>query len=198
MPIEYMGLRNIEGPLAVLEGVAGASNEEMVSMELSGGEKRLGRIIELEGDRAVVQVFEGTSGMSLTNTKTTLSGRPMMMPLSKEVLGRTLDGIGRPIDGLGDYFAEKMCDVNGLPINPVAREYPNNFIQTGISSIDCLMTLIRGQKLPIFTGDGLAHDSIRGDGRKARCCGIFQTLVRAERRSRQCCNVSEPVERSGR
>ena len=160
MPIEYMGLRNIEGPLAVLEGVAGASNEEMVSMELSGGEKRLGRIIELEGDRAVVQVFEGTSGMSLTNTKTTLSGRPMMMPLSKEVLGRTLDGIGRPIDGLGDYFAEKMCDVNGLPINPVAREYPNNFIQTGISSIDCLMTLIRGQKLPIFTGDGLAHDNL--------------------------------------
>ena len=160
MPIEYMGLRNIEGPLAVLEGVAGASNEEMVSMELSGGEKRLGRIIELEGDRAVVQVFEGTSGMSLTNTKTTLSGRPMMMPLSKEVLGRTLDGIGRPIDGLGDYFAEKMCDVNGLPINPVAREYPNNFIQTGISSIDCLMTLIRGKKLPIFTGDGLAHDNL--------------------------------------
>lgn len=160
MPIEYMGLRNIDGPLAVLEGVCGATNEELVSIEISNGEKRMGKIIELEGDKAVVQVFEGTSGMSLTNTKTTLSGKPMMLPLSKEILGRTLDGVGHPIDGLGEYFADKVCDVNGQPINPVSRVYPNNFIQTGISSIDCLATLIRGQKLPIFTGDGLAHDNL--------------------------------------
>lgn len=160
MPIEYMGLHDIQGPLAVIEGIQGASNEEMVSMTLSGGEKRIGKVIELEGDKAVIQVFEGTSGLSLTNTKTMLAGRPMMMPLSKEMLGRALDGIGRPIDGLGDYFADEMRDVNGQPINPVAREYPNNFIQTGISSIDCLSTLIRGQKLPIFTGDGLAHDAL--------------------------------------
>lgn len=113
MPIEYMGLHDIQGPLAVIEGIQGASNEEMVSMTLSGGEKRIGKVIELEGDKAVIQVFEGTSGLSLTNTKTMLGRRPMMMPLSKEMLGRALDGIGRPIDGLGDYFADEMRDVNG-------------------------------------------------------------------------------------
>lgn len=160
MPVEYMGLHDVRGPLAVIDGISGASNEEMVAVTLADGERRLGRIIELEGSRAVIQVFEGTAGLSLTNTKTTLAGRPMMMPLSKEMLGRTLDGLGRPIDGLGDFYADEMRDVNGQPINPVAREYPNNFIQTGISSIDCLSTLIRGQKLPIFTGDGLAHDNL--------------------------------------
>ncbi len=160
MSVEYMGLHSIQGPLAVIEGISGASNEEMVYMTLESGEKRIGKIIELEGDKAVIQVFEGTSGLSLKNTKTMLQGRPMMMPLSTEMLGRALDGIGRPIDGLGDYYADEIADVNGQPINPVAREYPNNFIQTGISSIDCLSTLIRGQKLPIFTGDGLAHDSL--------------------------------------
>lgn len=160
MPVEYIGLHNIQGPLAVIEGISGASNEEMVSVTMDSGEKRIGKIIEIEGDKAVIQVFEGTSGLSLTNTKTKLMGKPMMMPLSKEMLGRTLDGIGRPIDGLGEYYAQERRDVNGQPINPVAREYPNNFIQTGISSIDCLSTLIRGQKLPIFTGDGLAHDSL--------------------------------------
>lgn len=160
MPVEYMGLHDVRGPLAVIDGISGASNEEMVAVTLADGERRLGRIIELEGSKAVIQVFEGTAGLSLTNTKTTLAGRPMMMPLSKEMLGRTLDGLGRPIDGLGDFYADEMRDVNGQPINPVAREYPNNFIQTGISSIDCLSTLIRGQKLPIFTGDGLAHDNL--------------------------------------
>ena len=160
MAIEYIGLKNIEGPLVVIEGISGASNEEMVTITLDDGSKRIGRIIEMSGDKAVIQVFEGTSGLSLTNTKTKLMGRPMMMPLSKEMLGRTLDGIGRPIDGLGDFYADKTKNVNGEPINPVAREYPNNFIQTGISSIDCLTTLIRGQKLPIFSGDGLPHDNL--------------------------------------
>ena len=112
------------------------------------------------GDRAVIQVFEGTSGLSLTNTKTKFSGEPMRIPLSIEMLGRTLDGAGRPIDGLGDYIADEMRDVNGSAINPVSRVYPNNFIQTGISSIDCLSTLIRGQKLPIFSGDGMPHDEL--------------------------------------
>lgn len=160
MAIEYLGLRNIEGPLAVIEGVSGASYEEMVTMTLDDGSKRIGRIIQINGDRAVIQVFEGTMGLSLTNTKTKMMGKPMQMPLSKEMLGRTLDGIGRPIDGLGDYFADETRDVNGQPINPVSREYPNNFIQTGISSIDCLSTLIRGQKLPIFSGDGMPHDNL--------------------------------------
>ncbi len=160
MAIEYMGLNNIQGPLVVLEGVDDAFYEEMVTVTLDSGEKRIGRVTEIAGDKAVIQVFEGTSDLSLTNTKTKFNGEPMRLPLSKEMLGRTLDGVGRPIDGLGDYFADEIRDVNGLPINPVSREYPNNFIQTGISSIDCLMTLIRGQKLPIFSGDGMPHDEL--------------------------------------
>ena len=160
MPIEYIGLNNIQGPLAVIEGVDNTFYEEMVSMTLDDGTKRMGRVVEISGDKAVVQMFEGTDGLSLENTSTRFTGEPMRLKLSREMLGRTLDGVGRPIDGMGDYFAEEMRDVNGSPINPVAREYPQNFIQTGISSIDCLMTLIRGQKLPIFSGDGMPHDDL--------------------------------------
>ncbi len=160
MAIDYIGLSSIEGPLAAIEGVKGASNEEMVTITLENGTKRYGRIIDMLGDKAIMQVFEGTSGLSLSNTKTRLMGRPMMLPLSKEILGRTLNGVGKPIDGLGDYYADEIKNVNGEPINPVARVYPNNFIQTGISSIDCLATLIRGQKLPIFSGDGMPHDNL--------------------------------------
>lgn len=160
MALDYIGLKSIEGPLAVIEGVEGASNEETVSITLENGEKRTGKIIEILGDRAVIQVYEGTGGMSLSNTRTRFLGRPMMLDLSKEMLGRTFDGAGRPIDGLGDYYADEVRNVNGEPINPISREYPNNFIQTGISSIDCLATLIRGQKLPIFSGDGMPHDNL--------------------------------------
>lgn len=160
MAIEYMGLKNIDGPLAVIDHLKGASNEELVTMSLPDGSKRLGKVVALEGDRAVIQVFEGTSGLSLVNTKTRLMGKPMTLALSREILGRTFDGVGRPIDSLGDYYADEVRDVNGSPINPVSRSYPNNFIQTGISSIDCLATLIRGQKLPIFSGDGLPHDDL--------------------------------------
>ncbi len=160
MAVEYLGLSNIEGPLAVIEGIKGAASEEMVTMTLDDGSRRIGRIIQMSGDKAVIQVFEGTSGLSLENTRTRLNGEPMRIKLSKEMLGRTLDGIGRPIDGYGDYFADETRDVNGQPINPVSRRYPNNFIQTGISSIDCLATLIRGQKLPIFSGEGMPHDNL--------------------------------------
>lgn len=160
MAIEYIGLNDIQGPLAIIEGVTEDFYEEMVTVTLDSGEKRIGRVIEIEGDKAVIQLFEGTSDLSLTNTKTKFTGKPMRLALSKEMLGRTLDGAGRPIDGMGDYFAEQTRDVNGQPINPVSRQYPNNFIQTGISVIDCLTTLIRGQKLPIFSGDGLPHDGL--------------------------------------
>ena len=160
MAIEYIGLESIQGPLVVIDGVTDAFYEEMVTITLDSGEKRIGRVTEISGDKAIVQVFEGTSDLSLTNTRTKFNGEPMRLPLSKEMLGRTLDGVGRPIDGLGDYFADEVRDVNGLPINPVSRVYPNNFIQTGISSIDCLATLIRGQKLPIFSGDGMPHDDL--------------------------------------
>ena len=117
-------------------------------------------MVEISGDKVVLQVFEGTKGLSLKNTKTKFLGRPMEMPLSEEVLGRVFNGAGKPIDGLGDIFPEKFADINGKPLNPVARTYPRNYIRTGISSIDCLMTLIRGQKLPIFSGSGLSHNKL--------------------------------------
>ncbi len=160
MAIEYLGLKQIDGPLMVLEGAKDLSYEEMVEVTLSNGEKRRGRVVKMDENAAVIQVFEGTSGMSLTNTRTAPQGKPMEIGVSREILGRTLNGIGRPIDGLGDVYPEKMVDVNGLPINPVARQYPKNYIQTGISAIDGMMTLIRGQKLPIFSGDGMPHDAL--------------------------------------
>ena len=160
MAIEYIGLKKIEGSIAVAEGVSDAMYDEIVTMTVDEGQKRTGRIVAISGDKAVIQVFEGTKGLSLTNTRTKMSAKPMEIGLSKEILGRVLDGLARPIDGLGEYFADEVRNVNGKPMNPVAREYPNNFIQTGISSIDALATLIRGQKLPIFSGDGMPHDTL--------------------------------------
>jgi len=159
MNMEYMGLNEISGPLVVLDGVENASFEEMVTITV-GQQKRLGRIIQISGKKCVVQVFEGTKGLSLDNTRTLLQGKPLEMPLSKEILGRVFDGLGRPTDGLGPVCPDKSWDVNGMPINPVEREYPRNYIQTGISSIDGLTTLIRGQKLPVFSGSGLPHDKL--------------------------------------
>lgn len=160
MALEYIGLKQINGPLVILDGVHGAAYEEMVKIHAADGSERQGRIIELHGGRAVVQVFEGTDGLSLTNTTTEMTGKPMTMPLTRELLGRVLSGSGRPIDGLGDIYPDEMGDINGMAINPVLREYPENFIQTGISAIDGLSTLIRGQKLPVFSGNGLAHDKL--------------------------------------
>ncbi len=160
MSLQYVGLSEINGPLVVLDNVENASFDEMVEIALKDGRTRMGRIVEIEGKRCVIQVFEGTNTLSLTNTKTRLLGHPMEMPLSKEILGRTFNGAGVPIDGLGSVFAEKRADINGQPLNPVSRVYPRNYINTGISSIDCLMTLIRGQKLPIFSGSGLPHNQL--------------------------------------
>lgn len=159
MSVEYMGLSSINGPLVVLDGVKDAFFEEIVEIKVNG-KIRTGRIIEIADEKVIVQVFENTDQFSLTNTRTRLLEKPLMIPLAKEILGRTFNGSGKPIDGLGDVFPEKQEDVNGKPINPVSRHYPRNFIQTGISSIDCLCTLIRGQKLPIFSGNGLPHDDL--------------------------------------
>ena len=160
MILEHVGLSQINGSLVVLEGVTNAFYDEMVMMKLTDGSQRVGRIVMIEGDKCVIQVFEGTTGFSLGNTRTTLSGHPMMVDLSPEILGRTLDGLGRPIDGLGEIYPEYRRDVNGSPINPVSRVYPRNYIRTGISSIDALATLIRGQKLPIFSGSGMKHNEL--------------------------------------
>lgn len=158
--IEISGLSSINGPLVVVDGVPSVSYDEMVELKLTDGSVRQGRVVQIEGEKAVIQVFEGTRGLSLENTVTRLKGHPMELPVSDDLLGRVFSGAGRPIDGLGEIYASKRMDVNGAPINPVAREYPRNYIRTGISSIDCLMTLIRGQKLPIFSGSGMSHDKL--------------------------------------
>lgn len=159
MAMEYLGLQEINGPLVALNGVSGVSNEEMVEIR-TGGSTRLGRVVMLEGERAVVQVFSGTSGLGLDDVATRFKGEPMRLPLGEEILGRIFNGAGMPIDGLGPVYAEEYRDINGSPINPVSRTYPRNYIRTGISSIDTLITLIRGQKLPIFSGSGMSHNRL--------------------------------------
>ena len=160
MILDYIGVKEINGSLIVLDDVDNASFEEIVDIRLDDGTMRQGRIVQMEGKRIVVQVFEGTRAISLENTRTRLRGRPMEMPLSPEILGRVFDGAGRPIDGLGNIFPKKKMNINGTPINPVSRVYPKNYINTGISTIDVLMTLIRGQKLPIFSGSGMSHNEL--------------------------------------
>ena len=160
MIIEYLGVKEINGSLIALDGIKDASYEETVTIRLENGTERDGRIVQIDGDRVVIQVFEGTNGISLDNTRTRLMGHPVEMPLSPELLGRNFDGAGRPIDGLGDLFPVVRRNINGTPINPVSRVYPCNYIATGISSIDCMMTLIRGQKLPIFSGSGMHHNEL--------------------------------------
>jgi len=158
--LKYIGLSEINGPLVALEGVKGIGYDEMAQIRLSDGTKRLARVVEVSKDKAILQVFEGTRGLSLENTVTEFEGRPMELPLAPEMVGRIFNGAGRPIDGLGEIFPEKSKDINGAPINPVSRIYPQNYINTGISSIDALTTLIRGQKLPIFSGSGLSHNKL--------------------------------------
>lgn len=158
--VEFIGLSEINGPLIVLDNVPGVGFEELVSLRMKTGETRMGRVVQIDGPRAVIQVFEGTRGMSLDNTRVTFQGHPMEMPLTMELLGRTFNGSGQPIDGLGEIFAEASADINGQPMNPVSRVYPRNYINTGVSTIDGLATLIRGQKLPIFSGSGMAHDKL--------------------------------------
>lgn len=160
MAIEYLGLSSINGPLIALEGVQDAFYDEIVDFVVNGKEHKMGRIVEVYKDKAIIQAFEGTENMSLNNTHTRLTGHPMEIGLSEEMLGRTFNGIGEPIDDLGPITVEEVRDVNGLPLNPVRREYPRNYIRTGISAIDGLTTLIRGQKLPIFSGNGLPHDQL--------------------------------------
>ncbi|WP_028509077.1 V-type ATP synthase subunit B [Ruminococcus sp. NK3A76] len=160
MSLKYIGLNEINGPLVALEGVKGIGYDEMAQINLADGTKRLARVVEVSKDKAILQVFEGTRGLSLENTVTEFEGRPMELPLAPEMVGRIFNGAGRPIDGLGEIFPEKSADINGRPINPVSRIYPQNYINTGISSIDALTTLIRGQKLPIFSGSGLSHNKL--------------------------------------
>ena len=172
MVFEYIGVKEINGSLIVLDNVDCPSYEETVEIRLDNGTVRHGRIVAIEGRKAVIQVFEGTSGIALDNTRTRLTGHPVELPLSGELLGRVFSGSGEPIDGLGDIYPECRRNINGVPINPVSRIYPRNYISTGISSIDTLITLIRGQKLPIFSGSGMKHNELAAQiVRQARISG---------------------------
>lgn len=159
MKIKYLNVKKIEGPLIIVDGVKDASFDEMVEIEVEGQGVRKGKVVQIDRDKAIIQVYEGTSGMSLDNTRISFTGKPLEIPLSKDILGRVFNGIGEPLDG-APLFSAKKYDIHGRPMNPVARFYPRNFIQTGISAIDGLTTLIRGQKLPIFSGDGLPHNEL--------------------------------------
>lgn len=160
MKKEYLVLDKVEGALIELSKAHAVGYGEIVQVENNLGEKKLGRVIKIDGDKVVVQVFGSTLGHSVENTKVSFEGRPFEIPLSRDILGRTFNGIGMPIDKGGDIYSDNFYNVNGRPINPVSREYPRDYIQTGISSIDGLITLIRGQKLPIFSGSGLPHNEL--------------------------------------
>jgi V/A-type H+/Na+-transporting ATPase subunit B len=156
--IEYTKVAELKGPLMIIDGVDKVSFDELVEIETVDGEHRLGRVLEVGFGRAIVQVFEGTTGLTITGTKAKFIGKTMEMPVSQELLGRVFDGLGKPNDGLPDPIADRFLDVNGEPMNPERREYPTSFIQTGVSVIDGMLTLVRGQKLPIFSGSGMAHN----------------------------------------
>jgi V/A-type H+-transporting ATPase subunit B len=156
--VEYTNVAEIKGPLMIIDGVTKVSFDELVEIETAEGQRRLGKVLEVGYGKAVVQVFEGTSGLAISGTKAKFLGKTMAMPVSQELLGRVFDGLGRPNDGLPDPIADRFIDVNGEPMNPERREYPTSFIQTGISVIDGMLTLVRGQKLPIFSGSGMPHN----------------------------------------
>jgi len=158
--LEYVGASRVEGPLVAVEGVRGAGYDELVEIKDPAGPPRLGRVLDISEDRAVVQVLEGTDGLCGSTLRARFLGESLRLPVSKDMLGRVFDGLGRPADGGPLPLSGDRRDVNGAPINPVARRYPREFIQTGISAIDGMNALVRGQKLPVFSGNGLPHDRV--------------------------------------
>ncbi|MBQ6774782.1 MAG: V-type ATP synthase subunit B [Synergistaceae bacterium] len=158
LPREYRTISSISGPLMMVEKTTDVRYDELVEITLSNGEKRRGRVLEIESDRALVQVFEGTSGIENEDTKVRFVGKVLTLPVAKDMLGRVFNGRGEPIDGGAPLIAEQNLDINGMPMNPFSRDYPSEFIQTGISTIDGLNPMVRGQKLPIFSASGLPHN----------------------------------------
>ncbi|MEO0025408.1 MAG: V-type ATP synthase subunit B [candidate division WOR-3 bacterium] len=169
---EYRSVSSVSGPLLVVEGVSGVKYAELVEIRLPSGERRRGQVLEVNRDRALVQVFEGTRGIDVPKAGVRFLGRGIELAVSEEMLGRVFDGLGAPRDGGPPIIPKQRLDINGAPINPCAREYPNEFIQTGISAIDGLNTLVRGQKLPIFSGTGLPHNRLAAQiARQAKVLG---------------------------
>src|SRR3989344_5281624 len=160
MLTEYTTTADVTGPLLIVEHVSGVGYDELVEVEMASGEKRRGKVLEVHNDRAVIQMFEGTSGMNVPETRIRFQGDVLKLAVSNDLLGRTFSGSGAPRDGQAEIIPDEMRDINGSPINPAARAYPNDFIQTGISTIDGMNTLVLGQKLPIFSGSGLPHSKL--------------------------------------
>jgi len=169
---EYRSILEIVGPLMLIEQVEGVKYGELAEIEMSDGSIRRGRVLEVAGDKALIQIFEGSSGMNVSDCKVRFIGKGIELPVSMDILGRVFDGLGRPRDNGPKIIPEKRLDINGLPMNPYARDYPSEFIQTGISTIDGLNTLVRGQKLPIFSGSGLPHNRLAAQiARQAKVLG---------------------------
>lgn len=166
---EYKTIKEVVGPLMLVEGVEGVSYNELVEIVQKNGEIRKGKVLEINKDRALVQMFEGAQGLQISTSKVRFLGRSLELAVSEDMLGRVFNGMGEPIDGGAEIIADKRMDINGQPINPFARDYPNEFIQTGISAIDGLNTLVRGQKLPVFSASGLPHAQLAAQiARQAR------------------------------
>jgi V/A-type H+-transporting ATPase subunit B len=169
---EYQTIREISGPLLLVEEVEGAKYEELVEVQLPSMETRTGRVLEVDHDKVLIQLFEGTTGVDIHKSKVRFLGRGIQLGVSPDILGRVFDGLGRPIDEGPEILPDKKLDINGNPINPYARDYPEEFIQTGISAIDGLNTLVRGQKLPIFSASGLPHNRLAAQiARQAKVLG---------------------------
>ena len=175
---EYKTIREIASPLMVVKDVEGVTYDELAEIELPSGEKRRGKVLEVNGDSAVVQLFESAQGINLAESKVRFLGHPLQLGVSEDMLGRVFNGMGEPIDGGPAILPEKYEDINGLPMNPAARAYPAEFIQTGVSTIDGLNTLVRGQKLPIFSGSGLPHAALAAQiARQARVLGANESFA---------------------
>ena len=169
---EFRTIQEIAGPLIMIKGVEGVTYDELAEVRLADGSIRHCKVLEVEGDKAVLQLFENSAGINLAQSKVRFLGHPLELGVSPDMLGRVFNGMGQPIDGGPEILAEEYRDINGLPMNPAAREYPNEFIQTGISAIDGLNTLVRGQKLPIFSGSGLPHAELAAQiARQAKVLG---------------------------
>ena len=169
---EYRTIREVSGPLMIVDNVQGVTYDELAEIELSDGSVRRCKVLEVNGDKAVVQLFESSAGINLRDSKIRFLGHPLQLAVSGDMLGRVFNGMGQPIDGGPAILAEEYRDINGLAMNPAARDYPNEFIQTGVSAIDGLNTLVRGQKLPIFSGSGLPHANLAAQiARQAKVLG---------------------------
>lgn len=178
MPKEYRTIQEVAGPLMLVRGVSDVAYDELGEIELASGEKRRCKVLEIDGGNALVQLFESSTGINLENSKVRFLGRSMELGVSEDMLSRVFDGLGRPIDGGPDILPEFRRDINGLPMNPSARAYPQEFIQTGVSAIDGLNTLVRGQKLPIFSGSGLPHAQLAAQiARQAKVRGTDEAFA---------------------